>query len=49
MPERPAPRISSLAALKAATHKSPTQREIAACHHWLEDEIALVPTACKCW
>jgi DNA polymerase len=31
---------------KRRIHKSPTQREIAACHHWLEDEIALVkPTA----
>jgi uracil-DNA glycosylase len=27
---------------KRRIHKSPTQREIAACHHWLEDEIALV-------
>jgi DNA polymerase len=31
---------------KRRIHKSPTQREVAACHHWLEDEIALVqPTA----
>lgn len=31
---------------KRRIHKSPTQREIAACHHWLEDEIDLVkPTA----
>lgn len=31
---------------KRRIHKSPTQREISACHHWLEDEIALVrPTA----
>lgn len=27
---------------KRRIHKSPTQREIAACHHWLADEIALV-------
>jgi DNA polymerase len=27
---------------KRRIHKSPTQREVAACHHWLEDEIALV-------
>jgi DNA polymerase len=27
---------------KRRIHKSPTQREIAACHHWLEDEIAIV-------
>ena len=27
---------------KRRIHKSPTQREIAACHHWLEGEIALV-------
>ncbi len=27
---------------KRRIHKSPTQREIAACHHWLEDEIARV-------
>ena len=27
---------------KRRIHKSPSQREIAACHHWLEDEIALV-------
>ena len=27
---------------KRRIHKSPTQREIAACQHWLEDEIALV-------
>jgi DNA polymerase len=31
---------------KRRIHKSPAQREIAACRHWLEDEIALVqPTA----
>jgi uracil-DNA glycosylase family protein len=31
---------------KRRIHKSPAVREIAACHHWLEDEIALVkPTA----
>jgi uracil-DNA glycosylase len=31
---------------KRRIHKSPAQSEIAACHHWLEDEIALVkPTA----
>src|SRR3954467_5485889 len=30
---------------KRRIHKSPTQREIAACHHWLEDEIALVRPA----
>jgi uracil-DNA glycosylase len=30
---------------KRRIHKSPTQREIAACHHWLEDEIALVEPA----
>jgi len=27
---------------KRRIHKSPNQREIAACHHWLDDEIALV-------
>jgi DNA polymerase len=27
---------------KRRIHKSPTQREAAACHHWLEDEIELV-------
>ena len=27
---------------KRRIHKSPTQREAAACLHWLEDEIALV-------
>lgn len=27
---------------KRRIHKSPNVREIAACHHWLEDEIALV-------
>lgn len=27
---------------KRRIHKSPTQREVAACQHWLEDEIALV-------
>jgi uracil-DNA glycosylase family protein len=27
---------------KRRIHKSPSQREVAACHHWLEDEIALV-------
>jgi uracil-DNA glycosylase family 4 len=26
-------------------HKTPAQREAAACHHWLEDEIALVRPA----
>ena len=30
---------------KRRIHKSPGQREIAACHHWLEDEIALVQPA----
>jgi DNA polymerase len=30
---------------KRRIHKSPTQREIAACHHWLEDEIGLVQPA----
>jgi len=30
---------------KRRIHKSPTQREIAACQHWLEDEIALVRPA----
>jgi DNA polymerase len=30
---------------KRRIHKSPTQREISACHHWLEDEIALVQPA----
>jgi DNA polymerase len=30
---------------KRRIHKSPSQREIAACHHWLEDEIALVKPA----
>ncbi len=30
---------------KRRIHKSPTQREIAACHHWLDDEIALVEPA----
>ena len=31
---------------KRRIHKSPAQSEIAACHHWLEDEITLVkPTA----
>jgi DNA polymerase len=30
---------------KRRIHKSPTQREVAACHHWLEDEIALVKPA----
>jgi len=30
---------------KRRIHKSPTQREIAACHHWLDDEIALVRPA----
>ncbi len=31
---------------KRRIHKSPNQREVAACLHWLEDEIALVrPTA----
>jgi uracil-DNA glycosylase len=27
---------------KRRIHKTPTQREVAACRHWLEDEIALV-------
>jgi uracil-DNA glycosylase len=27
---------------KRRIHKSPSQREVAACQHWLEDEIALV-------
>ena len=27
---------------KRRIHKTPTQREVAACHHWLDDEIALV-------
>jgi uracil-DNA glycosylase family protein len=27
---------------KRRIHKSPSQREVAACNHWLEDEIALV-------
>ncbi|MBG9389024.1 UdgX family uracil-DNA binding protein [Caenimonas aquaedulcis] len=27
---------------KRRIHKTPTQREAAACHHWLEDEIAIV-------
>ena len=27
---------------KRRIHKTPTQREAAACQHWLEDEIALV-------
>ena len=27
---------------KRRIHKSPAQSEIAACHHWLEDEIAVV-------
>ncbi len=32
---------------KRRIHKSPTQREAAACLHWLEDELALVrPQAC---
>jgi uracil-DNA glycosylase family protein len=30
---------------KRRIHKSPTQREAAACLHWLEDEIALVQPA----
>jgi DNA polymerase len=30
---------------KRRIHKSPTQREIAACHHWLDDEIRLVKPA----
>lgn len=33
---------------KRRIHKSPTQREIAACHHWLDDEIALVRPAALC-
>jgi uracil-DNA glycosylase family protein len=27
---------------KRRIHKTPTQREIAACHHWLDDEVAIV-------
>jgi DNA polymerase len=27
---------------KRRIHKTPNQREVAACHHWLEDEIAIV-------
>jgi uracil-DNA glycosylase family protein len=27
---------------KRRIHKTPTQREAAACHHWLDDEIAIV-------
>ena len=27
---------------KRRIHKTPTQKEVAACHHWLEDEIAIV-------
>lgn len=27
---------------KRRIHKTPTQREVAACHHWLDDEIAIV-------
>jgi DNA polymerase len=27
---------------KRRIHKSPSQREVAACHHWLDDEIAIV-------
>jgi probable DNA metabolism protein len=27
---------------KRRIHKSPTQREMAACHHWLEEEMALI-------
>jgi probable DNA metabolism protein len=30
---------------KRRIHKTPTQREIAACSHWLEDEIAMVQPA----
>ena len=30
---------------KRRIHKSPSQREVAACHHWLEDEIRLVKPA----
>jgi uracil-DNA glycosylase family protein len=30
---------------KRRIHKTPTQREAAACRHWLEDEIALVKPA----
>ena len=30
---------------KRRIHKSPGMREIAACHHWLDDEIALVQPA----
>ena len=27
---------------KRRIHKTPTQKEVAACHHWLDDEIAIV-------
>jgi DNA polymerase len=27
---------------KRRIHKTPTQREVMACHHWLDDEIAIV-------
>jgi DNA polymerase len=27
---------------KRRIHKTPTQREVAACHHWLDHEIAIV-------
>ena len=27
---------------KRRIHKTPTQREVAACHHWMDDEIAIV-------
>jgi uracil-DNA glycosylase len=27
---------------KRRIHQTPTQREVAACHHWLDDEIAIV-------
>jgi DNA polymerase len=27
---------------KRRIHKTPNQREVAACHHWLDDEIAIV-------
>ena len=27
---------------KRRIHKTPTQHEVAACHHWLDDEIAIV-------
>jgi uracil-DNA glycosylase family protein len=30
---------------KRRIHKTPNQREVAACHHWLDDEIAIVKPA----